>query len=249
MTVLKGYSLLKFTEGISMENKEHGFVVQKSFDPYSLDAIVRSQLEAYSWFNNLFRQHQGEEQMFLNRLWMLAGVKQSLSFPLSVPSRIEYLQDSKNSLIQSITDSQIYTQMNPEQQKKVDKAIKDKEYKFKFKKGEIIQTNWQNMFTSVGLNKEYLNHTYSRLSATAHPSYFAIEQFDSLYIGDRHRDMTYFGLNLSAQIISFFISDYCWSFFFGTEKFKTLDINQQKFVNGFNVNLRGSDFAITKNNI
>lgn len=248
MTVLKSYSLEKFLEGITGDYPEHDFLVQKSFDPFSLDAIVRSQLEAYSWFNNLFRQHKGEEQELLNRLWMLAGIKRSLSFPLTNESRIDYLTNSQKELIYRINESQIYIKMDNKQKKLVDDAIKNKEYKFKFANGCIKKTHWQDMFTSVGLDKDYLNHAYSRLSATAHPSYFAIEQFDTLYNMDKHRVMTYYGLNLSSEIISFLISDYCWCYFFCTEKFKTLSLEKQNTINKINIDLRGPEFAITKNN-
>lgn len=242
MTVVRCHSLINFADGFTFGSISASFGVKKSYDPFSMDAVIRSILESYSWFNHLYRQHSGKEQLLLKKIWLFIGIKEHLGFPLDKPDGFKIY---KAGLSNSINQDKLFRSLSNNKRKVIKRAIDNFNFRIKFENGIPRIISWQEMFTAVGINKDVLQHMYARLSATSHPTRFAVSQFDTLYKSSKHRDMVMLGYHFAGTILAFFIADYCYLFPHATDTFRKLPKKNQIIVNLNNINQRGKKFAIT----
>lgn len=247
----KGLNILKLLEGVTYRSR---FVtLNQIIDPLSIAVLVRNIYESVGLFHLLFRAHSGDETELLYLLWKSSGLKYRQLYKKENSSEDTATKlDAEKveiELIQtSIKENAVYLGMEDEGRKVIDKAIKKKEFQFRFENNHPKFVPWREMIELMGFNDESNSSIYSFLSLYAHPSNVSVFQFDQLFKKDtmEFKGMSGFMINLASWLISAFIADFIFYFPHLLEFFNEQDLENQIIVDFANRLKRDNSYSINE---
>jgi len=247
MTALKSISLKPMSVPKDYKVSADGTMVRGINDPFGMMCLVRSQMEAFCTFNNMFINSDSDsERQMKYDLWVLAGLKYRQRFPVKLPEHLTK-KDKEAKEIDDIQEaiklSDIYIALGDEGKKTIDYLIKSKEWKFLRNSDNIKSRQWHEALTDSGAN-DMLEQKYTFLSLGSHPSNVSVFQFGQMFVEQQHKPTARMALLYSTIFMSFFIRDYVVHFNLRDTHFKNLPLKNQMLVNWYNRAFRGKDYQV-----
>ncbi|NMA30805.1 MAG: hypothetical protein GX941_03220 [Candidatus Methanofastidiosa archaeon] len=237
-------------EGVGYTSHNGNFL-NKIIDPTIIASMTRNVYETVAVFNLIYRSAKNEDEKdLLYGLWESAGLKfrQRFDFETLSNENKRKIQDEKKQIEEierEIKNNLLYLSLDDANQAKVDKKLKDKDFKIRFDGDNVIYLNWRDMYKVMELNKDLFEEIYSYFSLYAHPSQVSVFQFRDMFGKDEDfRQLTLLNLKYFFSFISVFVADYINLFPQVKQTFEQLDSYKQNAINAYNKMLRGDDYSI-----
>lgn len=250
MTLLKGVSILKLSQGIDFSSETVNLKLSKIYDPQTVLTIVRSQYEAFSNFNNIYIQSKSIDELLLKYyLWVKVGLKY----------RQKYNTEKSRKHIENDTEfKKPYTSIKEKKEKEkaeieelkdriktnscfmnLDIDSKDlicknwhREWKYSITGNKAVKLNWVDIIKHAVKN-DMIDDQYNYLSSNTHPSNVSVFQFAAMHEQSRDKDTMRIALTWSNFYIAFLISDF-FQFTKMESFFKSLSTEQKVLINTYN---------------
>ncbi len=242
LTLTKGIVLNELVAGINFRNQIDGFHRTPLYEPMSMGALIRSQLEAYTNFHNIFLQENKHAKDLLYSSWVISGLKTRQTF-VDEESSEEDKQKAADELktidyyLNRIANNELYKSFTSEKRNWIDQRIKKKAYEFMFKDDDLTLPGWKELFLNTNVRDIY-KHQYAALSQFIHPSNVSVFQFEEMYRKNNSAEMSVSLLNRSKEILAFMITDYCSYLPKAKEAFAKLPEINQILIDAINYNFR-----------
>lgn len=240
----------KIIEGVGYTSHNGNFL-NKIIDPTIIASMTRNVYETVAVFNLIYRSAKNEDEKdLLYGLWESAGLKfrQRFDFETLSNENKRKIQDEKKQIEEierEIKNNLLYLSLDDANQAKVDKKLKDKDFKIRFDGDNVIYLNWRDMYKVMELNKDLFEEIYTYFSLYAHPSQVSVFQFRDMFGKDEDfRQLTLLNLKYFFSFISVFVADYINLFPQVKQTFEQLDSYKQNAINAYNKMLRGDDYSI-----
>lgn len=240
----------KIIEGVGYTS-HNGNYLNKIIDPTIIASMTRNVYETVAVFNLIYRSAKNEDEKdLLYGLWESAGLKfrQRFDFETLSNENKRKIQDEKKQIEEierEIKNNLLYLSLDDANQAKVDKKLKDKDFKIRFDGDNVIYLNWRDMYKVMELNKDLFEEIYTYFSLYAHPSQVSVFQFRDMFGEDEDfRQLTLLNLKYFFSLTSVFVADYINLFPQVKQTFEQLDSYKQNAINAYNKMLRGDDYSI-----
>ncbi len=247
MTALKSTSLKPMALPKDYKVSADGTTVRGINDPFGMLCIVRSQMEAFCTFNNMFINSDSQlDRQLKYDLWVLAGLKYRQRFPVEQTEHVKKKEKEAKEIEQianSIKSGNIYASLSDDGRKMIDQLIKTKEWKLKLHGDKIRVLKWHEALTDSGAN-DLLEEKYTFLSLGTHPSNVSVFQFGQMFVKQEHTFTARMALLYSCIFLSLFIRDYVTYFKLHDTHFKSLPVQNQMLVNWYNRAFRGKEYQV-----
>src|SRR3989304_2803966 len=134
MTVLKSISLLQLSVPINYNNSVDGSSLKNTYDPFSMDNLVRAQYESFCSFNNIFLQPASEDERILKyNLWVLSGLNYRQRFNVSSEYAIEKKKHEAKEIEEitaAVLANKCYLGLDEQSKKNITDGIRKRDWQF-----------------------------------------------------------------------------------------------------------------------
>ncbi|MGB4655357.1 MAG: DUF5677 domain-containing protein [Bacteroidales bacterium] len=254
MLFSKLINLKKLVEGVGYTARNGEKLNNNIIDPTIVASLTRTIFETVSVFNLIYRNTKNEdEKVIIYGLWVISGLKYRQRFEpiLKIPENIHKIKDEQREIElveKEIKETVLYKSLDAKNQLKIDKQIKQNDYKIRFKGKNVINLAWRDMCNVMELNKDVFYEIYTYFSLYAHPSYVSVFQFETMFSKEKEefKQLTTTNLKYCFILVSVFIADYIYIFPAVKKTFEKLEIYKQIAIDSFNATYRGRDFSINE---
>jgi hypothetical protein len=253
-------TIRQLLDGVSF--KINGAQFRTIIDPISFIAIVRTIYEWVCAFEVVYViPDTDEKREIVYALWYMADLKHRMSItnePLTgnVKNQVEAANQSCVEYENKIRSTAIYGSLPDKEQKKIDAAIKNKDYKIRILDNRVEKLSWQGISDLLGQGISYQNNgreinisplkdMYYRLCSYAHPSQFTVKQWNEWFKEDKEyeKNVTLM-VKQSLMLLSLFLADFIKLFPETKRIFLAEDIVTQMTLDCLNYATRGNEFVI-----
>lgn len=229
-----------------------GATLNKIIDPTLIAANTRNLYETISMFNLIYIKPDSEDgKKILYNLWVIAGLKYRQRFENVITKdenreKFEKEKEEIKALINEIENTKLYSNLNPNEQKKIKQKIREKDYKIKIENNKVTPLSWQASSTEMGFKMDSLNNIYTYFSLYSHPSNVSVFQFSDMFNkgNESFINAANFNLNTFFIFLSVFVADYIKLFPEVLELYESLPQIDQIIINSNNRLVRGSEYSI-----
>ena len=217
MTMSKGISILKLAQGTDYKNDIESLKHNKAYryiEPTAISSLTRTQFEAFSNFHNIYNSSDDDNvKQLLHDLWVVAGLKERQRFihddmAEEHKKKAEVERRKIDTLIERIEANEVFLSFSEERAEKLRKQIKQRNFQFVYKDGDLKKSGWRDMFLNAGI-KPMFENIYSNMSLYSHPSNVSVFQFAQMFDEKTNTPMTHNAMNISRIIMALFIGNYC----------------------------------------
>lgn len=238
-------------EGINYESDD-GNSLKTIIDPTIVASLIRNVYETVCMFNLIYRNTNNEdEKTIIYDLWVHAGLmyRQRFEHVITTEENREKYENEKEQMSQleeEIKQTKLFKDLSEKDQEKIEKKLKEKDYKIRFKNNEVEFLSWQDITEVMGLRTDTLESIYTYFSLYSHPSNVAVFQFADMFSkGDEpFKRITNSNLTNLFIFLSIYIADYIHLFPKISKTFNKLNIIDQVVINYHNIRMRGLDYSI-----
>jgi hypothetical protein len=243
--------LKKLIEGVGYQAKD-GSKLNPIIDPTIVASLIRNIFETVSVFNLIYRNpNTADEKAIIYGLWVASGLnyRQRFGSSASLPENTKKLSEEKRQvdlIIKEIKETALYKSLDEKNKGKIDEKLKQKDYKIRFNKTEVVFLSWQDMCDVMELNKELFENMYTFFSSYSHPSQVSVFQFENMFDtkDEAFKFLTTTNLKYGFSLMSVFIADYINLFPDVKNTFEKLEIEKQIAINALNKMIRGNKYSI-----
>ena len=247
MTALKGMSIKSMALPKNLKIQADGTTVGGVNDPFGMICLVRSQMEAFCTFNNMFINSNSDEELQVKYdLWVMSGLKYRQRFGVELEEHVAKKEKEAkqiDEIMQSIESSDLHKGLSEQGLKNFKQMVKGKDWKFRVDGNSIKTLHWHEALTDSGAN-DMLEQKYNFLSLGSHPSNVSVFQFGQMYVKGEHEFTARMALMFSNVFLSFFIRDYIKYHGLIEKCFDTLPLENQMMVNWYNRAFRSKEYQV-----
>jgi hypothetical protein len=251
MIMTKALTLRNVVNGISYQAKD-GASLNRIVDPTIVACLIRNLFETVAMFNLIYRNTKTQdEKTILYSLWVHAGLqyRQRFESVITTAENQQKYDDEKKALEQLVTiieGTELYKQLDENNQNKIKTRLKQKEYLMRFNDKEVVFLHWQELTNTMQIRPGLFDKIYTYFSLYSHPSNVSVFQFADMFKkGDEEFPrITNSNLKYFFALTSIFIADYIKLFPTVQTTFDNMDIRDQIVINYHNTLFRGHDFSI-----
>jgi len=252
MIFLKILSIKKILEGVEYEGRT-GLRINAVVDPTMLISMVRNVYETVAMFHLVYLKSNGpEERLIIYSLWVIAGLNYRQRFVTNIIS--EYgehkLKDEKETIEhfrKTITETSLYSGLSLKNKEKIDRAIKEKDYRIVFEDKEIkVFNSWQQLNQIMGCKPQIFENIYTYFSLYAHPSNVSVFTFADMFKKDSEefKRLAITNTGFLFVLLSIFAADYIKVFPETATIFNDLALEDQILINHHNIFARNESYSI-----
>lgn len=250
-----------FTKMLSVKNalkgidfiSTDGFALKNIIDPTTFIPLIRTIYEAVCAFEIVYViPVDDDKKKLLYNLWVMSGLNYRQRFILqaNTPENIKKLEEEKDTidfLKKEIEKSSTYLALPITEQKKIQNAMKEKDYKIHINGSVVNKLSWGEIANLFGGKRidDMFNQTYTYFSLYAHPSQVSVFQFRDMFTEDKpFVDIIILNVQYSLVLISIFFADYIKIYPDYKKHFMSEDIRSQMLLDMYNKWIRGDDYLI-----
>lgn len=252
MIFTKLYNIRENLKGINFSNDE--FRLKKEIIDTNIVANnIRNLFETVCLFNNFFIQSDNKEELLLKlRVWEFSSLKYRLKLnnqTINQQQRLLLENDEHRARIikSDIQNSQIYIELDENNQKRIQSILKRKDYKFSLDKGQVKVCDWQMLADNLPDTNKLIPSLYMILSFYSHPTWKSIYDFGNSFKEEKFWVQNVQDLLKYAYILSsVFIIDYINYFPKSKESFNNMKQFDSCLIEFYNNMVRGEEYLLDK---
>ena len=255
MSISKGISILNIARGIVYKNDLLSASEMDNYthiDPTATYALIRTQLEAFCTFHNIFLSECKDQREFLHDLWVVAGLKERQRYidknsPINNVNKGKKELERINELIIRINNNVNYLKLSEKGKNFIKDKINSRQFQLVFEDdGRLSKKSWREMFLNSDVSDIFKN-IYSNMSLYSHPSNVSVFQFGQMFEKGDNKEQILHSLKLSKSIIAFMIADICKYIPQVHDEFQNLPELNQLLIDTDNSAYRNSSYITSLN--
>ncbi len=190
-------------------------IYKEIIDPFSINIILRTSMEAYLTFYHLSSSTSEDENKLRHMIWVVFGMfqRQKLSFNESnklyaeSESRKKEEMSKIEAIISNIEKNPEFKLLDHAKQSSLRKQYK-KEWKFEFHGNTYQPKSYQDIMNSIGFNNDLFANIYNNLSWSTHSTSISVAQLNDLWGQERH-DLLFLknALIFTSSVLAFMTLD------------------------------------------
>jgi hypothetical protein len=190
-------------------------IFKKIIDPFSINVILRSTIEAYLTFYHLSSSTSEEENKLRHMIWAVFGMLQRQKLSFDESNRLYEQNERKkreekeriDQVITNIEKHPVFMLLTADKQASIKRQFR-KEWKFQFQGNTYRPKSYQEILNSVGFNNDLFANIYNNLSWSTHSTSISVAQLNNLWGNERH-DIAFLrnSLLFTSSILAFMTID------------------------------------------
>lgn len=215
-------------------------------DPFSINIILRSLIEAYLTFHHMSSSTSNEENSAKHMIWVIFGMLQRQKLSLDETNalyadnknRKEKEREKIDAIISNLKQNDAFLKLDTEKQSTLLKQLK-REWKIEFYGNTFQPKSYQDIMNSIGFTNELFANIYNSLSWSTHSTSISISQFNELWGEERHDSLFLKNaLVFISSILAFMTYDIIYVDTDYSVGYKKLTDNQKQFLNDYHAFFR-----------
>ena len=252
MFFTKMLTLKNALKGIDYTSKD-GSILNNIIDPTTFIPIIRTIYESVCAFEIIYIIPDNDDnKSLIYNLWVKSGLeyRQRFSKKTATTEFIEKLEEEKNtidSLKKEIEGSSTYLALPTTEQKKIQNAMKEKDYKIHINGSVVNKLSWGEIPILFGgtNTEEIFDKAYNYFSLYTHPSQVSVFQFQEMFNSEKpYVDIILFNTQFALGLVSIFLADYIKIYPDYKKHFMSEDTRSQMILDMYNSWIRGDDYLI-----
>lgn len=252
MFFTKMLTLKKALKGIDYTSKD-GTVLNNIIDPTTFIPLIRTIYESVCAFEIIYIIPDNDDKKnLIYNLWVKSGFEYRQRFrdKAVTPEFIKNIEEEKETidyLKKEIEESSAYLALPITEQKKIQNAMKEKDYKIHINGSVVNKISWgeiANLFGGTN-TEEIFDQAYNYFSSYTHPSQVSVSHFQEMFTSEKtYVDIILFNTQFVFGLVSIFLADYIKIYPDYKKHFMSEDIRNQMVLDIYNRWIRGDDYQI-----
>lgn len=216
MITSKLLHLKKMYEGVGYINKARIKLLDGLIDPTVIAVLTRNLYETICAFHIIFiNTKTADEKKIVYNLWVISGLEYRQRFKENITlekhqQKAEIERQSIADLKLGIEKTNLFNHLNEKNKEKVYTAIKNKDYKIRFSKGQVEILSWADISKILFIEERVIKQMYNYFSLYSHPSNVSVFQYKDMFDlnGEVNKETASFILRFCLMLSSIFLGDF-----------------------------------------